>query len=324
MKIRQIIAEPGSRSCGMIEVAKRYDSSPIGIPVIVVSGTEDGPVLCIASGVHGDEYVGGEAIRRFCNSVDPKQLRGALIGVPCANMAAFEVGTRASAWDGRDMNRVFPGRPEGHVTEMIAYSFFNEVVLKSNYCVDFHSPGAFFKALPLVNYREAEGELGKKTMELAKAVGIEHLWHYERGGSLATEAMKRGVSSLVIDYIGDEALVSEQHVSFGVKCLTNISIHLGMIKGTLEPPKKLTFLLGRTVSDNQMFSKCGGFFQRQVEVGQRVKKGDVLGIIYDVFGEESERILTPHDAAIVVAIRTYPSIKPGDWCAFAPQVMKTS
>ncbi len=175
----------------------------------------------------------------------------------------------------------------------------------------------------LVGYQEAKGELGKRTIELAKSVGIEYLWNYTRAGCLHTEAMSRGVPSIVIDYIGEDSRVSEKDVSLGIKCINNIMMHLEMLEGTPCLSSKWTLMLGRTLKDNQLFSKCGGFFQRTVEAGQKVNKGDVLGIICDVFGKEMERIYTPHDDALVMAIRTYPSVSPGDWCAFAPRIVGT-
>ena len=321
MKIGNVAIEPVTKKQGILEVARRYDGSYIGIPLMTASGRTQKPLLCIAAGVHGDEYVGGEAVRRFIAAIDSRKLRGTVIGVPALNMPAFEMGTRVGPFDSLDLNRVFPGRAEGYTTELIAHAFFNEVVSKCDYCIDIHSPGTFFKATPSVNYEEAEGEQGVKTMKLAESVGVELLWHYERPGSLAGEAMRKGIPSVVLDYIGEDSRVTEEDVKFAVKCLNNIAIHLKMIDGKLDLPKHLTYLLGRNVSDNQMYSRCGGFFSRNVEPGQRVNKGDLLGTIYDVFGKAIEKVLCPHDNAIVVAIRSYPSVKPGGWCAFVPRIV---
>lgn len=323
MKIGTLEATRGSIVNGIIETSRRYDDTIVGIPLIIVNGKSKGPIVSVVTGLHGDEYVGSEVVRKLIEDIDPKEFNGTLLVVPTANVPAFEVGSRTGFFDYMDMNRIFPGRAEGHLTEMIAHKLIQEIVSPSEYCIDFHSPGTFLSATPSVNYREVAGDLGVKTMELAESIGIEYLWHYERPGSLSDEAMNKGISSIVIDYIGSDRMIKNDDVTFGVKCLKNAAIKLGMIKGNLDLPEKVKYLLGRTLSDNQMYSHNGGFFRPNVVPGQSVEKDYLLGTIFNVFGETLEQIFCPHDDSVVIAVRTYPSIRPGDWCVFAPRIVST-
>ena len=97
--IGPLTVAPGERAQGLIPVGTSCYGVQLGIPLIVVNGTADGPVLCVDAGVHGDEYDGQEAVRRVVAEIDPATLRGTLVGIPCMNTPAFEAAARTSGLD---------------------------------------------------------------------------------------------------------------------------------------------------------------------------------------------------------------------------------
>ena len=122
INIGPIRCETGTKVSGMVPAVSRVDGSNLGFPVIVVNGAKDGPVLLVDGGIHGDEQEGTLSIIEVAKKLDPKNLRGTFIGVPVMNVGAFEAMSRGNPRDTHtfDMNRIYPGKPEGYLTDRIA------------------------------------------------------------------------------------------------------------------------------------------------------------------------------------------------------------
>jgi len=112
-------------------------------PVLVVNGAEAGPTLCLTAAVHGDELNGIETVRRVMYGLDPEELSGAVIGVPIVNLQGFHRGSRYLS-DRRDLNRYFPGDPDGSSASRIAHSFFQQIIRHCDAIVDLHT-GSFYR-----------------------------------------------------------------------------------------------------------------------------------------------------------------------------------
>src|SRR4051812_9530099 len=111
--IGSLTCPPGARAEGLIPVGVSSYGVELGMPVIVVNGVAPGPVLCVDGGVHGDEYDGMEADRRVVAETDPATLRDTLVGIPCVNTPAYEAAARTSGLAHANLNRIFPGDPDG-------------------------------------------------------------------------------------------------------------------------------------------------------------------------------------------------------------------
>lgn len=122
-----------------------YALGPDGIeswfPLSVVRGRQDGPTLAVTAGIHGDEYEGPRAVHDLLAEIEPAALRGTLLAVPIAHLAAFVAAMRTSPIDGVNLARVFPGDPAGTVTARLADRLFHEVVADADLLVDLHSGG---------------------------------------------------------------------------------------------------------------------------------------------------------------------------------------
>ena len=132
-------ANAGQAVSGYLEVPALCDSGA-RIPVSLVRGSADGPVLALIAGTHGYEYPGISALQRLRQSIDPRTLRGTLILVHIANPPSFYGRTiYTSPADGKNLNRVFPGRPDGTLSERIAYEITTQVIAKADFLVDLHA-----------------------------------------------------------------------------------------------------------------------------------------------------------------------------------------
>jgi len=318
-RIGGLSVEEGTKKYGRLEVAPRPDGSPIYIPVMVVNGMGEGPVLNISSGCHGDEYEGGEAVRRTWKSLDPKTLKGIFLGVPVINVLAFESGMRASWIDHLNINRVFPGNPGGFITERVAHAYLNEVVSKANLVVDLHGGGNIQAMANQVIFRDSPGEpeVIKREMELAKATGFDFIWKGSGGwgGTVTIEALKRGIPAVTAEAKG-EGRCEESVVKEFEKLISNVMKSYKMIEGKPDLPSKYVLFQGQFIHCSH-----GGFFRQLVELREKVKAGQALATVTDLFGEVIETLKAPYDG-VVASKRTFPPVQPGEWGLMIGKVLE--
>ena len=134
-------ANPGDISFGVIEVGKLADSSTVDIPVILVNGSKLGSTLYLGAAVHGNEITGVEAIRRIIVKLDPKKVSGKIIAVPFQSSLAFRSMSRVTPNDFSpdNLDALFPGTPDGSLTERMAFLLMNEAISKADYVLDLHT-----------------------------------------------------------------------------------------------------------------------------------------------------------------------------------------
>lgn len=318
LEIGDLKVKRGEKGQGYLPVAARGDGSSIPLPLLVVNGLHQGPTFVVSGGVHGDEYEGPEAVQRLWRQLDPGKLRGVFLGVPVVNVPAFEVGMRKSPIDHLNMNRIFPGRQNGFISERIAYLFFNEIVLKADCFLDLHAGGNAFAMAPMVIYLETgDDEFRARELAVAKAAGVDLLWK-GRGlwASPHVEAVKRGIPAILAE-IGQEGRCSQPLVELSQRTALNLMRYLGMVEGSPQLPEKWTIVEG-----TYMHSQVGGSFHPRAQLREAVRQGDVVGIVTDLFGEVLETIKAPYDG-IICSIRTFPSIRPGEWTVFVGKVLET-
>jgi predicted deacylase len=318
MQVGTLVIEQGQKGQGALAVAARGDGSTVELPLLAVAGVKEGPTLVVSGGVHGDEYEGPRAIQRLWQQLDPAQLCGTFLGVPVVNVPAFEVGKRESPIDGMNMNRIFPGRADGFLSERIAQRFIDEVVGKADYYLDLHAGGNAFAMTPTVVYLETgSDELKAQEIALAKAAGVELLWKGTGGWSSAhVETVRRGTPAILAE-LGEEGRCHPDRLELALRVVRNVMIHTRMLDGTPQLPRRWTVVAG-----TYMHSPAGGCFYPTAQAGEMVRQGDTVGIITDLWGDVLETVRAPCDG-IVVSTRTFPSIRPGEWTTFVGRILET-
>jgi predicted deacylase len=309
LEIGDLVIPPGEKGYGPLNVSRRADGSDIFVPLMVVNGREDGPVLNISGGCHGDEYEGMEAVRRAYSNCDPDALKGAIIGVPVLNYSAFEAGQRASAYDLANLNRNFPGIENGFYTQRLAHVYFNQVIRKADYIIDLHGGGNIMALAPMAIYRDIGGaEVAKRAEDLVQASGIKLIWKGSGGwtGPISLEAQNIGIPAITVEIAG-EGRYRESVVKQFETVLNNVLVAFEMIEGNLELPDEVIRFEGTFIN-----SVHGGFYRQLVELEDRVAKGDLVAIVSDVFGKTLEEVRAPFDG-IVCSKRTTGFIEPGGW-----------
>ncbi|RVD41291.1 N-alpha-acetyl diaminobutyric acid deacetylase DoeB, partial [Mesorhizobium sp. M4B.F.Ca.ET.019.03.1.1] len=135
---------------GFLRLPYSRDDSAWGsvmIPICVIRNG-NGPTALLTGGNHGDEYEGPLALYDLARTLDPRDVSGTVIIVPAMNYPAFRAGTRTSPIDKGNLNRSFPGRPDGTVTEKIADYFQRELLPRTDIALDFHSGGRTLDFVP--------------------------------------------------------------------------------------------------------------------------------------------------------------------------------
>jgi len=300
--IGPLTVAPGERAEGLIPVGTSSYGVQLGIPLVVVNGTQDGPVLCVDAGVHGDEYDGQEAVRRILADTDPAGLRGTLVGIPCMNTPAFEAAARTSGLDHLNLNRIFPGDAEGSYSQRLAAAFVEQVVPAVDALVDLHTGGTFGEIAPLVILQGGYEDLAT---DLALAAGHELVWKGGTwGGTIRHPTLAAGKPAITIEAGG--GTYRESTVELHVHSVRTIMRRLGMTDGDAEPRDSCT-----TVSGTFARSTTGGFYLGHAEPGETCKEGDLIARITDHYGNTLEEVRAPRDG-IVLWVRRMRTVRPGD------------
>jgi predicted deacylase len=305
---------PGSRGSFELPVMRLPDGSDLRLPVLAAAGTSAGPVLAVLAGVHGDEYEGIRSIPEIFRSFALADLRGRLIMVPVCNLPAYRTATRSSLIDGLNLARVFPGDPQGTVTQRIAYMLTEQVIAPANLLIDLHSAGIAYTMPTLVGYPYADTPLGRASYDAALAFGCDVLWGHppdpNAGGRSISAAEQRGVP-----WIYTEAAGGGRTLAADVACYTtgvlNVMRHLGMLPGRPVAQQLRCHLLGAGNTDNPIRVDTSGYFVSHVELLESVVVGQVIGAVLDFAGEPIEQIRAHVDGRVVM-IRGLPMIHAGE------------
>ena len=293
----------GERKTLALEAAKLYTHSPLNIPIEVVNGVMEGPVLMVCAAIHGDELNGVEVVRQLIAKIDPSQLRGTIIAVPIVNVFGFIHKSRYLP-DRRDMNRSFPGSERGSLAGRMAYMFFNQVAVHCTHIIDLHTGAIHRTNLPQIRANLAD----EATAEMAKAFGTPAVIDASlRNGSLRSEAANLGIP--VITYEAGEALRFDPiAIAAGVQGVDYVMRHLKMIRG--KRPKKLPdpIIAGST---SWIRAEVDGIVRAQVSLGERVIKGQILAYISSPLGDSELELLAPK-GGIVIGQQTMPLVNEGD------------
>jgi predicted deacylase len=288
---REIAA--GSRATIDLPVMQLYTHTPVTMPVQVIHGKQEGPVLLVCAAIHGDEINGVEIIRRLLKLPQVSRLAGTLLAVPIVNVLGFIDRTRYLP-DRRDLNRSFPGSEHGSLAGRIAYMFKTEILDKASHVIDLHTAAIHRANLPQirVNLRD----MGSAAM--ASAFGVPVVINSGLiEGSLRSAADEQGIP--VVTYESGEALrFDEPGIKAGVRGIVRVMRHLGMLPASKKvgPPQKNHFV---SDASNWVRAEQDGIFRAATGLGAHVKKGQVLGYIADPFGEREMPVVASHNGIIV-------------------------
>ena len=288
-----------------------------GMSPICVIRNGSGPTALLTGGNHGDEYEGPLALFELARTLDPKDVSGTVIIVPAMNYPAFRAGTRTSPIDRGNMNRAFPGRPDGTVTEKIADYFQRHLLPRADIVLDFHSGGRTLDFLPFcaahVLPDKEQERRGFAAVEAFSAPYSVKMLEIDAVGMYDTAAEEMG-KVFVTTELGGGGTSRAETVRIARRGTINLLRHAGIVNGAVE--KGRTSWLDMPSGDCFAFAEEDGMIETMVDLGEPVKKGQTIARIYTVgrTGLAPQEIAAKMDG--VLAARHFPGlVKAGDCAA---------
>jgi predicted deacylase len=269
----------------------------VELPCFEARGAEPGPHLCLLSGIHGGEYSSIAAVVRFMNELDTSELRGRITAVPIVSITSFRA---RSAFlvpdDGKNLNRCFPGSPDGTFSDVLARSVFDRLIAPADVLVDLHGGDVFEALEPFTLYDDSP--VAARAHELAVAFGFPYVVRVRAeeapiSGTTSGAAAAAGIPAVIAE-AGGRGLLEEDAVRMLRDGLVNALRRLGMLPG--EPEQRPAHLVDRFV-----WLRCRdeGWWEPSVEAGERVAAGAALGTVRDLYGDAVEQVTAPEDGVVL-------------------------
>ena len=295
---------PDSSHTLHIDVAPLHTRTPVEAPVFVERARDEGPVLLLVGGVHGDEVTGIDIVRRVIRGGYHRPRRGTVVCIPVLNIFGFVNLSRAFP-DGRDLNRVFPGSATGSLASQFASLFRRAVMPAVDVCLDFHSGGAERRNAPQTRcvFSDARG------LEVARAFGAPFVVQSKYIGKSIREAFMRAGKTAVV-FEGGKSMDFDLHAAHhGVLGVRRVMTHLDMIDAAPDLPPAPDMI---EVSSSRWLRAPGsGLWHAFAKLGAWVDKGDVIGMLCDPYGG-AERPVRATWPGFVFCVNTAAVINRGD------------
>jgi predicted deacylase len=320
LRVGTAAAARGAFASGWVDVAAAADPGT-RLPVTVVHGARPGPVLALVAGTHGYEYTSVLALPRVRARLDPARMSGSVILVHMANPPSFYGRRVYLGPDGRNLNRVFPGRKDGTISERIAEAITREVIAPATHLVDMHC-GDGNESLRPYAYATVTGDeaMDRQIHEMALAFGLDHIVAersrpVDPGASLYLEstAVLRGKPALTTES-GGLGQTDEESVAAHEAGALSLIAHLG-IQDLPSVRVAKPVWIDRT---EIVRAKTTGVWFPAVEKTQVVAAGALLGRVKDPFGEPLEEVRAPFAGEVLYVVAT-PPVTAGEPLAFVGQ-----
>ncbi len=308
--------EPG-RHIGHLGVPFSDDAHAYGVipvPIAVLNGGP-GPTMLLSAGVHGDEYEGQIVLRRLLRDLDPTFLRGRLILLPALNLPAVRAARRCSPVDGVNMNRAFPGDPDGGPTAQLAHYVEQELLPLCQAAVDLHSGGTASEYLPCA-YVYAGGPMADAKKRLSNAFGAPLA--VVVGATAETRSLsaacERRLVPMISAELGGGGQVSADALTVADDGTRALLRHVGLLPTEPADADRRTRFVRVPGREHFLMCPASGLFEPLVQLGTMVEAGTLAGWVHDI-DDPSATTVGVHFAApgMVVARRLPALARRGDY-----------
>ena len=264
-----------------------FANGDIVLPGTIICGKLPGKTMLITGGVHSGEYVGIQACVELGAELQPEKTVGTIVILKVLNRPAFE--NRAGSLglsDGKNLNRVFPGNPNGTEMERLAWAITKEVYPKVDYYIDLHSGDDFEALTPYVYYAgKAAQEVTEVSRKMAEQVDVPYMVRsMVSSGGAYNYAASKGIASILLERGGMGAWTSEE-VNSDKRDVRNILSSLGMYQIRRDVrnyvPMEVTDVCYQAASED-------GLWYPAAKPGDMVAEGALLGTIRDYNGKLRE------------------------------------
>jgi uncharacterized protein len=281
----------------LLPVASLASGHELSLHLWQLAGPRPGPTVGLVAGVHGDQTTGVETVRRLVAHLGGEPgglLAGTVLALPVANPYAYQARSRQSPIDGNNLNRLFPGHPDGESSAQLAFVIYDQVVRRCDYLIDFHSGGK--DATVDYTYFYGDGHL-------ARAFGCELLLPGPTyPGALSPLADAAGID-VVATELGGANQRNEYYVRRGVTGALNVLRHLGLLPGEPQLPARQVMLGAFAI----IRPHHGGILVSSVDsgrLGDTIEGGTELGYVVSPYtGARLETFTAPYDSSVLALCR---------------------
>jgi predicted deacylase len=264
---------------------------PWKVPVIVVKGACQGPTLGITAALHGNELNGISTIFKLVEEIDPAKLNGSLVLLPISNVPGFLMNQREFS-DNVDLNRIMPGKEMGMASSRYAYYLVHKIIDKFNYHLDLHTAG-IGRMNSLYIRADLENEETRTLAFLQNPQII--VQKYDEEGTLRAWANDNGIPSITIE-IGNPNAFQHGLIDETLEGILNTMRHYKMLDGDVKD-----MIHNATVCEHSYWihTNAGGIIDIYPKLADRVKKGEVIAKIYNIFGELKQDLLADRSGIVI-------------------------
>ena len=303
LSICEELIQPGEKANLALQMPDVYSCAPLYMPIKVIHGTQSGPCMLVFSGLNGDEMNGIEIVNRLIESIDANQINGTIIAVPVLNVYSLTHNTQSSP-SGEPLATCFPGNEDGTYGERIAHIFTQELIKKADICVELQTGALNHNILPQV-YCNLENTQARRLARTFQAPVITNVSLEDNKLRQVTEDL--GIP-LIVYQAGEAMRFDQAAIQLGVDGVINMIRATDMAPGS-TPHEDFAPVFSQ--DDDWVIAHRGGILHTHVELGQKVKAGDALGVIADPFSSDIAETVNAHVDGIVVGINTTPLIHEG-------------
>lgn len=278
------------RQASFLAVANSVNESAYGTITIPIYQFKngDGPTIFLSGGVHGDEYEGQVALRKLAQSLNVATIRGRIIVLPSMNLPAAVAGKRLSPIDDLNLNRIFPGKADGSITETIAHYVSHVLLPLTDIQIDLHSGGTTLDYIPciIMNEQPDDPERERKTQEALMAFGAPVALiskALDTTGLFEFECDARGILNLNAE-LGGAGMVRKHVVEIAERGIRNMLIHFGFTEGEIQGPETMGQAPSRLMKipdlDSFVMAPDDGLYEPFIELGDSVEAGQAIGQVH--------------------------------------------
>jgi len=306
-------------SYSFINILPTSDLSSRRLPLMMIEANKPGPVVWLTACSHGDEVGGMVVIQEIFKEIKKSLIKGTLYAFPLMNPIGFENSSRYISLSEEDLNRSFPGKKKGSLSERIAEVIFSQILAtKPDLVLDLHNdwikslPFVLLDHLPEQKYTQVcqKIKLFSQKTSLLTVIDTEDI-----KGALSTSLIEKNIPSITLE-LGESYIINEKDVGIGKKSIINILASLGMINSSREDylypitQQLRNFSEGKTLKYFHQFSSTSGIIRFLIEPGDIVKEGQPIARTYNAFGKLQE-VITANKDSVVLGHSDYSVAFPG-------------
>jgi predicted deacylase len=293
LQVGEITASSGTKATGFLHVP----TTQARMPVTLINGVNEGSTLLITAGVHGGEYPPIEAAIRFANELDPAQISGQVIVVSIVSLDSFHARQMFLVpADGKNLNRQFPGKALGTVSERIAHTLMTEIVSQADAWIDLHCGDIHEGLVPFVAYFDAEDPaVNEKTRGMMEVFGIEYVAKPGKlTGTSTSAAAAIGIPCLLAE-AGHLAELDEENTQILLQGCKNVAQYFKILSGEAKKNSLKEFTDWPWLRAEQT-----GCWYPAITLGDIVDEGQVVGVIKDYFGNILAEYRSPARGIVIL------------------------